>query len=290
MMHYGGICMILRPTHPLLVLSTEFTELCKPLEMFHIHHFTYQKQFNDGTRISLSNKTQWVDDYYNLKLYESSLFEEKPSSYKPAFNVWTEEYDIPVYAHGRTYYDTGPCISITEPHHDGCEHYLFSTAPDKPEVIHYLANNMDILYHFVLYLKDRGVNIFKKAQDNRVVVQKSFIGPTESRITNKDFYQAMQRHKRQFFDKTPIRRFTFETGDTQGIRLTQREINCIMYLLQNKTAHETAESMNLSRRTVESYLDNIKIKLDCDNKIDLLKKLKENKFLFSLREKHPAAY
>lgn len=278
--------MVLMQKHPLLVLSTEFAELCKPLEMFHIHHFTYQKQFNDGTRISLSNKTQWVEDYYNMKLYESSLFEEKPSSYKPAFNIWTEEYDIPVYTHGRTNYNTGPCISITEPHHDGCEHYLFSTSPDRPEAVHYLANNMDILYHFILYLKDRGEKVFKKAQDksNRIVVQKSFIAPSESLMTNQDFHQRMQMHKKQFFNKTPIRRFTFEAGDSQGIRLTQREISCVIHLLQNKTAQETAELMNLSRRTVESYLDNIKVKLDCDTKVDLLNKLKANKYLFSLKD------
>lgn len=277
--------MILTQKHPFLMLSTEFAELCKPLEMFHITHFTYQKQFNDGTRISLSNKPQWIEDYYNLKLYESSLFEEKPSTYKAAFNIWMDDYDIPVYHHGRSYYNTSHCISITEPHHDGCEHYLFSTTPDKPEAIHYLANNMDILYHFVLYLKDRGIEVFKKAQNNRIVVQKSFIDTPTNPIAKQDFYQIMQQHKKQFFDKTPIRRYVFESGNTQGIKLTQREISCVICLLQNKTAQETAELMNLSRRTVESYLDNIKVKLDCDTKADLLIKLKQNKFLFSLREK-----
>ncbi len=276
--------MTITQKHPLLILSTEFAELCKPLEMFHIHHFTYQKQFNDGTRISLSNKPQWIEDYYNMKLYESSLFEEKPSNYKAGFNIWMGEYDLPVFYHGRDVYNTSHTINITEPHHDGCEHYLFSTSPDKPEAIHYLANNMEILYHFVTYLKDRGAHLFKEAPKSRIVVQRSFIEPPKNYITKKDFLSMMEHHKKQFFDKTPIRRYTFESGNTQGIKLTQREITCVIHLLQNRTAQETAELMNLSRRTVESYLDNIKVKMDCDTKADLLAKLKSNKYMYSLKD------
>lgn len=274
--------MILTDKHPLVVLSKEFAELCKPLEMFHIHHFTYQKQFNDGTRINLSNKPQWIEDYYNLKLYESSLFEKKPSQYNAGFNIWMGDYDLPVYDHGKQYYNTSHCISIAEPHHDGCEHYLFSTSPDKPEAIQYLSNNMDILYHFIMYLKDRGLDVIKKAQKNKIQVQKSFISAPQNIIMPNDLGAGLDKYKKQFFQKTPIRRYIYEVGDDQGIKLTQRELSCVMYLLQNKTAQETAELMNLSRRTVESYLDNIKIKLNCDTKADLLAKLKSDKYLITL--------
>jgi hypothetical protein len=200
--------VILTSEHPFVLSSKDLAVLCKPLEMFNIHHFIYLKQFNDGGRICLSNNPQWAADYYNLKLYESSLFEEKPSNYKPMFNVWIGDYDLSVYYHIRDYYNATHCISVTEPHHDGCEHYLFSTTPDKPDAIHYLSNNMDILYHFILYLKDRAADVFNKTQKNRIMVQKSFIEPPARPIMKADFDQLMKLHKKQFFDKTPIRRFT----------------------------------------------------------------------------------
>lgn len=276
--------MTLKTEHPFVVFSKEIAELCKPLEAFHIRHFIYLKQFNDGGRICLSNNPQWVEDYYNLKLYESSLFEEKPSTYKPVFNVWIGDYDLDVYYHMRDHYKTTHTISITEPHHDGCEHYLFCADPTREQAIHYLSNNMDILYHFILYLKDRAEHLFHKAEKERIIVQKSFIDEAPSKpIYRKSFDDIMELHKKKFFDKTPIRSFAFQVGNAQGIKLTQREVSCVSYLLQNKTAQETADLMNISRRTVESYLENIKIKLDCDTKSELFAILRNNKYLVSIR-------
>lgn len=61
--------------------------------------------------------------------------------------------------------------------------------------------------------------------------------------------------------------------------LSRRERDCLELLLQGKTAKETAAFLGLSARTVESYFENIKIKLKCSNKgqlfstAELLKKL-----------------
>ena len=93
--------MILKFNHPFILISKELVELCKPLELFHIHHFTYLKKFNNGTSIALSNHPQWLYDYFNLGLYQSSLFEKKPSDYESDFKVWFGDYDLKVYQHGR---------------------------------------------------------------------------------------------------------------------------------------------------------------------------------------------
>ena len=61
--------------------------------------------------------------------------------------------------------------------------------------------------------------------------------------------------------------------------LSQKERECMKYLLLGKTAKETAISMNLSFRTVEYYFENIKNKLNCFSKRDLFS-------LAHLLEKH----
>jgi len=274
--------MLLTSGHPLIVLSQEFSELCKPLAKFHINHFTYQKHFNDGGQVSLSTKPQWISDYYNLQLYQTSLFEGKPSNYKAGFSVWFGEYDLEVYKHGRNYYNTAHCISIAEPCLDGCEHFLFSAAPEYQAAIQFLSNNIDILYRFILYLKDKGGPIFKAAYKRRLLIKNSQEGKVTNPFMDSDFHQEMLAAKKDFFKSTSIHRYVFESGEDNGIKLTHREINCIVYLLQNKTAAETAILMNISRRTVESYLDNIKLKLNCNTKIELIQKLIKNKYLQAL--------
>lgn len=64
----------------------------------------------------------------------------------------------------------------------------------------------------------------------------------------------------------------------QEPELSKREQQCIYYLLQNKTAKQTAEILHLSRRTVEKHLENIKIKFHCSQKMELLKTLLERNY------------
>jgi DNA-binding CsgD family transcriptional regulator len=56
-------------------------------------------------------------------------------------------------------------------------------------------------------------------------------------------------------------------------RLTQRQMQCAESLLNGRTAKETAFLLGLSTRTVEYYLGNIKLKLECRNKSELIAKL-----------------
>ena len=51
--------------------------------------------------------------------------------------------------------------------------------------------------------------------------------------------------------------------------LSKRERECLIFLLQGKTAKETATNLGLSPRTVESYFENIKKKLKCWSKGEL---------------------
>lgn len=54
------------------------------------------------------------------------------------------------------------------------------------------------------------------------------------------------------------------------LKLSKRELECLFLLLRGQTAQQTADILKLSRRTIESYLDNIKTKFGCFNKSELL--------------------
>jgi len=54
--------------------------------------------------------------------------------------------------------------------------------------------------------------------------------------------------------------------------LSKRELECLFLMLRGRTAQQTANVLQLSRRTVESYLDNMKNKFGCLNKSELLVK------------------
>lgn len=61
--------------------------------------------------------------------------------------------------------------------------------------------------------------------------------------------------------------------------LTQRESECFFYLARGKTANQIAAIFSISKRTVEKHIANIKIKLDCNTKSDLIDKAIDSNFI-----------
>lgn len=54
--------------------------------------------------------------------------------------------------------------------------------------------------------------------------------------------------------------------------LSTREYECVFLLIRGKSAKEIGMLLSLSKRTVESYIENIKNKMDCKNKAEILVK------------------
>jgi DNA-binding CsgD family transcriptional regulator len=60
--------------------------------------------------------------------------------------------------------------------------------------------------------------------------------------------------------------------NSNPLNLSKRELECLFLLLRGQTAQQTANVLQLSRRTIESYLNNMKNKFGCFNKSELLVK------------------
>lgn len=54
------------------------------------------------------------------------------------------------------------------------------------------------------------------------------------------------------------------------LKLTLRESECLMGILHGMTAKSIAEKLNLSKRTIEFYIENIKNKFGCHTKFELI--------------------
>ena len=61
-------------------------------------------------------------------------------------------------------------------------------------------------------------------------------------------------------------------GNENKYALTNRECECVFLLIRGKSAKEIGALLSLSTRTIESYIEHIKNKMDCKNKAELLVK------------------
>ena len=75
-----------------------------------------------------------------------------------------------------------------------------------------------------------------------------------------------------------VKRQTYLFSDDGKLYLTQREADCIYFLVQGKTIKDTAEELLLSPRTVEFYLKRIKDKFNQPNKKTLLATLQNSPY------------
>ena len=66
--------------------------------------------------------------------------------------------------------------------------------------------------------------------------------------------------------------------ESENIYLTGREAETMVHLVLGKTIRETGEKMNLSPRTIEFYLNNVKRKLKVQRKTELIQKLLKHDF------------
>ena len=75
----------------------------------------------------------------------------------------------------------------------------------------------------------------------------------------------------------------FLVKESASLYLTRREAQCVAFLIQGLSMRLVAQKLGLSRRTVEFYINNIKIKLKCRTKRELLAMIKESEFMHTMK-------
>jgi len=67
-------------------------------------------------------------------------------------------------------------------------------------------------------------------------------------------------------------------GKYNNIYFTRREAECVVWLLRGKKISDIATILNISSRTVEYYLENIKAKVGCRTKFELIDLIRASNF------------
>lgn len=84
--------------------------------------------------------------------------------------------------------------------------------------------------------------------------------------------------------KPSRRRNYFLDHPFEDVYLTPREAQTMFWIVQDYTLTATAEKMSLSSRTVEFYVKNMKAKLRCANKKEMIEKILSTNLLQQLEQ------
>ena len=115
---------------------------------------------------------------------------------------------------------------------------------------------MDILISFKQYFREKAAPILKQAEKQKFILPFNDKIDIDSSLMNPDLNANL-----------------LLSNSRMKNNLTVRQIECCTLLLAGKTAKEISETLRLSQRTVEYYFGNIRTKLQCNNKAELIAKL-----------------
>ncbi len=247
--------------------QNEMKEICTYLSIsFGIEHFSYIKCFSDSTHYHLNTHGDWMEHVYRNFSRRYDVFFKTIDAYSSGVHLWLSLSQQASFVDFKEHSGIDHGIVLIEKQDNYCEFYNFASTSDKPQIINFYLNNLDILWRHTFYFKDRASDLLKKAEEDRFILPKCTpAGPDEKLI-------MPTYHIDEILKDTSIKRYYLNVMGKETY-LTASEAKCCYYLINNKNIKTIASLYNLSPRTVENHINNIKQKLHCLTTADLINKI-----------------
>lgn len=204
--------------------------------------FNYYRSYFDGSQVRLSTDHAWTEHYFK-KEYINRLTVPQSYLHKPLnYFIWFNNDCPEMLLDAALNFNTSNGISIAIRHDNHIEYFCFATTRDNQAIINFYINNLDILQNYCHIFSEKAADLLVEAEHDRIIITQN------SNIISQNS----------------------TTYDTLNItKITQRETDCISYLLKGLNNKEIALKLNISNRTVETHVNNLKDKFYCRNKLEL---------------------
>lgn len=220
-----------------------FKEICEPyFKELGLDHFNYIHKDKKGEVTYLCSNQAWLEHYLKKSYPKIGAFEKKSELSQYNYILWNGlERDDPILIDSKEMIGVEYGVTIIKPEPDGFGFYNIGEKCSNSSIINKYVNNLDKYEKFVSEFQEKSGSIFDASKKLKIEIN------DEQNLKNKKLSG-------------------YQFGD---IHFTERELQCISYLSLGKTAEEVSIILNISRRTVESHIENIKRKMNCFNQFRL---------------------
>lgn len=245
--------------HFSLTSSQDVNAICHPiLDNLGITYFNYLKvHHNDSSRELLTNNAEWIDHFYQQKLYKSIGAIDIEHLLPKGFFLWSElNGSDPIYSQGREIFNIDNGISFVIKRADVTYLYIFGSTRDNTKINHFYTRHIDLLKRFILYFREKASTLILQAEKNRIYLpEKQIIDPHKLKQ-----HQLTTLERKHFYKTTDIEKY-YLFSEADNLYLTRKQAECVAFLMEGATAKQCAKALHLSYRTVEGYWNDIKNKL-----------------------------
>ncbi|MGE3920042.1 MAG: helix-turn-helix transcriptional regulator [Gammaproteobacteria bacterium] len=230
--------------NPLFLSHNDVDHLCRPLfDTLNLSHFHYSKFYDDGACLTFSNNPSWQSYYFQNFLDDEQYQSNTELSTEYVFLSTA----YPAMASSAKKFKINNMLSLVERKNDHFNVFGFGFSEDSESQINIYMNNLLKLKAFA--------ETFKRSSLVTSYHDKYFNWKTncQCKAYHKKENQIIMRYKDQQYS------------------ITKMEFNCLINLFYGKSMKEISSELNLSPRTVEGYILNIKNKMKVNRKSELIK-------------------
>jgi len=260
-------------------VSTQIEKICVPLKHLNIKNFGYVKMFKDSTYLYLTNGLlKFQKKYFENIKDQGKVFSKKTTNLyiKDNYNyfIWpTEILSDPIlslfYSHNIWH-----GLELCYKHYDFVEIFYFAFDCGCDDQTNFFMNNKDILCKFCDLFKLEAKDIIDCSDKSKLAIFKN--GLNSQMFTNPS--SKKQNREKNFLCGLNSQQ---NIAPTKSIQFSNQENNCIKLLAQGRTMKEIGRALNISPRTVESYIANVKNKTGYNFKSQIIDLFIKNQSILS---------
>lgn len=257
----------------LRVANPLFIALCQPLHDIGIIDYYFVKCHEDGSYLIYASRRELVEIHIQTIRSPSKFFMDSvdliPNS-QVSFSLTGDIHQFNLKADPvmSLFWDYGcwnTLMLYKIINNNLLEGWGFSLGKDCFDPTGFFIKNKNLLERFVQYFDIVGKDLVDTSDKRKLAIyDENFIffqRSPETQANDKLF---------QFMQQTSLKKLSIDY-EGQLFHLTQRQGECLYYLAQHYTVKEIALLLDLSPRTVETYIQSIKQKIGVSSKSDLLR-------------------
>jgi DNA-binding CsgD family transcriptional regulator len=260
-------------------LSKFIKEIIAPIsDELGITYFSYVRTYKDGSKLLLSTNPVWHEYLYEA-VYTRMPHLQMPQDWKNNSSkciIWdhikNSKHTNPISVCAETEFNRFHSMELSTTQTGYIETLGFSTNKENDKINYYYENAEDLFYKFKFYFLDKASKIIKTAEHNKIIT------PV---MQNKDTSnEELDDIKSKLSAAMKIKKMHICNINGENITMTNKEIECMKWIMYGKSSLEISLIMGIGSTTVNTHINHIKEKVGlfkisqlvrffCKNNIDL---------------------
>lgn len=252
--------------HPMITEAQAIADICKPLDLFNINLFSHVMVNDQSEMTAIANHPEFVLNYFENNYHHADIHAAKNNHFGE-FVLWDSlncKGETDRMLQDAANFGHRQFFTLIEKDAKGSHFYHFASATSSPAMTQLYLSNIDALKQFIAYFKD-SINDSKelvKSHELKITIEETH---DNCELILDDRAIEMGACREAFLND-----LSSNSRKNLAIRLSKQQRKCLELLVLGYSARDIGDTLHLSTRTVESYLDKIRRLYNCRSSKELI--------------------